>query len=244
MKKALFLGLACALLLTACNVTITGSSKRIEPSENIVRRELKMARFDEVDINVIANVKIMQSADGDSRVVLTMPENYVELYNIGVDDGELSVEFRKDGNNIDATNVDITIYTPTLRKLTNEGLANVETDRLEADRLEVENDGVGSLFLSGLSVKLIEAESSGVGSIELSGTADEAQLDCSGVGSIKAAGLVARSVRAEVSGVGSITCHATEHIKGDVSGVGSLRYGGNPGDKDLSRSGVGKIVEL
>jgi hypothetical protein len=51
-------------------------------------------------------------------------------------------------------------------------------------------------------------------------------------------------VEAEVSGVGSVFCHASHSIKGEVSGVGSLKYGGNPSEKKLERNGVGGISEL
>lgn len=246
MKQCLIVGCLCALMLSACridSVSINGGQK-IEPSSNIVKREYPMKAFDEIDINVIANVKIIQTADSSSRVVLKAPDNYLELFHFNVSDHELDVRFVRNNVNIEARHVDITIYTPKLKKLENEGVANIETDRWKGSRLNVENSGVGSLYLSGLNIDQIEVDCSGVGSVELSGTADEAELDCSGVGSIKAAGLKARRVSGEVSGVGGIQCHATEELKAEVSGVGSLRYAGNPERKELRRSGVGKIEEL
>lgn len=246
MKQHLFLACLCALMLSACrldSVTINGG-QRIEPSSHIVKREYPMKAFHEIDINVIANVKIIQTDDSSSRVVLKAPDNYLELFHFNVIDHELDVRFVRNNVNIEARHVDITIYTPTLQKLENEGVANVETDRLKVNRLSVDNSGVGSMFLSGLDLSQIEVDCSGVGSVELNGTATEAQLECSGVGSIKAAGLKARRVNGEVSGVGGIQCHATEELKAEVSGVGSLRYAGKPERKEIKRSGVGKIEEL
>lgn len=246
MKLRLFMGCLCALMLSACkfdNVQINGG-QRIEPSSNIVKREYPMKAFDEIDINVIANVKIIQTSDSSSRVVLRAPDNYLELFLFNVSDHELDVRFVRNNVNIEARHVDITIYTPTLQKIENEGVANIEADRWKGSRLSVDNSGVGSLFLSGLDMGQIEVDCSGVGSVELNGTADEAELECSGVGSIKAAGLKARRVAGEVSGVGGIQCHATEELKAEVSGVGSLKYAGKPERKDIRRSGVGKIEEL
>ena len=51
------------------------------------------------------------------------------------------------------------------------------------------------------------------------------------------------AVKAEVSGVGGISCYASERLKGEVSGVGSLKYSGNPREKKLNRTGIGKISE-
>lgn len=246
MKKLMFLPFACSLLLLAsCKIELNGGRK-IEPSATIVKNEYKLSAFDQIDVDVTANVKFIQGGEGDYRVVLSCPDNYVELFTFEVEKGknELEIEFIHGNVNIEAKDVDITVYAPTLHKLENSGVASVEIDRLKGDRLKVENSGVGTLYLSGLQLADLEAECSGVGNIELSGEIGRAEFDCSGVGSIKAESLKAKSVKADVSGVGGISCFASEDIDGDVSGVGSLKYGGNPHEKKLKRSGIGDISEI
>lgn len=246
MKKNVIMLLVGLVLLTACKFESIsfGDGRKIEPSKNIVKNEYRQKAFKEVDVDVVANVKFIQSSADDYRVVLSCPDNYVELFSFETDGDELKVKFREQNVNIEGRNVDVTVYSPQLRKLENSGVANVEIDRLTADELELENSGVGSLYLSGLVVDRLEADCSGVGSMTLQGEAGSAQLECSGVGSIKAERLVAKTVKAEVSGVGGIKCHATERIDGDVSGVGSLSYAGKPQQKNLQRSGVGGISEI
>lgn len=246
MKRILFLSVLCTLLLTACkfeNMSF-GSGKKIEPSSHVVKNEYRQPAFDKVEVDVIANVKFIQGDSNDYRVVLSCPDNYVDLFKFEVENGELEVTFVRDNVNIEARNVDVVVYAPTLRQLENGGVASVEVDRLRADRLEVENSGVGSMYLSGLQVASIDVECSGVGSVELGGVAGSAELECSGVGKIKALQLEAKSVRAEVSGVGGIDCYASERIDGEVSGVGSLRYAGKPQQRKLDRTGVGHINEI
>ena len=247
MKKSVILALVCMVVLASCNVEKVvniGSGLKIKPSSTLVKKEYKQKEFDELEVDVVANVKYIQSKNGDFRVVLSCPDNYVELFKFEVSNRELSVEFARENVNIDAKNVDVTVYSPTLRRLDNRGVASVEADKLVADELSVENSGVGTLYLSGLAIGHLEADCSGVGSIELKGVADRAELDCSGVGSIKGDGLKAKSVKADVSGVGGIRCYASERIDGRVSGVGSLKYGGNPQEKQLKRDGVGGISEI
>lgn len=247
MKQNVILALVCMMVFASCKfdkmITI-GNGMKIEPSETIVKKEYKQSAFDKLRIDVVANVKFIQSKDGDYRVVLSCPDNYVDLFKFEVGNHELEVYFSKDNVNIEARNVDVTIYSPTLKRLDNSGVASVEIDKLAVERLEAENSGVGSLYLSGLTVGQLEADCSGVGSIELNGKADHADLDCSGVGSIKAQGLQAKSVKADVSGVGGVSCYASESIDGRVSGVGSLKYGGKPQQKQLERDGVGEITEF
>ncbi len=237
-----------ALLTTSClNSTIhlgNGRGKKIEPSKNIVEKVYEQPNFDKLEAKLVANVKIIQSATDGHRVVMRCPDNYVELFEFRVEEGELKLDFADKDVNIEAADVKILVYTPSLRKIENNGVAMIKTDSLRADNLEVDNDGVGSIKLNGLVMGHIDCELSGVGNIELQGTADEVTLENSGVGSIEADGLKATAVRAEVSGVGSVRCWASERLKGEVSGVGSLKYGGNPAEKKLHRTGVGKISTL
>jgi hypothetical protein len=247
MKKTLILLLMALplVLTTACKIDLNVSDgPKIEPSKNIVKKEYKQKAFTQVDVDVVANVKFIQSSENDYRVVLSCPDNYVELFKFSIEGDELEVDFAKRKVNINATNVDITIYAPTLNKLENSGVASVEIDRLIADELKVDNSGVGKMYLSGLKLRKLDADCSGVGGMELEGTADEANYECSGVGGIEAQNLKAKSVDAEVSGVGGITCYASEKIKGEVSGVGSLQYGGKPTDRELKRTGIGKISDI
>lgn len=219
---------------------------KLNPSSVISKKEQALQAFDRVDLEASANVKIIQSKEKDYRLVFSAPENYMSLYDLEVEDGELEFKFRRgiDNYDLDAEHIDLTIYTPRLKSLENGGVSNVEIDRYDTPMLEVENSGVGSMFLSGLKVNHLEAECSGVGSIELSGTAVEAVLECSGVGSIKAHRLVAKRVKADVSGVGGIKCHATLRLDGDVSGVGTLEYAGDPKEKHLNSSGIGGVKRM
>jgi hypothetical protein len=232
--------------MTSCKIDVKNLEvgHKIEPSSTIVKKEFQQPAFDKVEINVSANVKFMQTQEGDHRVVISAPDNYIELFDLSVNDNELDVDFVRKNVNIDVNNVDVIIYAPNLSKLENSGVASVEIDRLTAQDLELDNSGVGTMYISGLTVRKLEADCSGVGGIELSGTADEAELYCKGVGSIEATKLKARQVDAVVSGVGGIECFASEYINGEVSGVGSLKYGGKPTQKDFKRTGVGSIDEM
>ena len=244
MKKCLIFAAVCTVLFASCKFEIN-DGLRIEPSSKIVKNEYKLSAFDQLEVNAIANVKFIQGSEGDYRVVLSCPDNYVMLFKFEVEkDGELEIGFVHNNTNIEATNVDVTVYAPQLRKLDNSGVASVEAERLKGDRLKVENSGVGSVYLYGLQIDDIEVDCSGVGSMELGGKADRATLECSGVGGITADKLQAKTVKADVSGVGGIKCYASERIEGNVSGVGSLTFDGKPQEKKLNRSGVGNITEL
>ena len=226
MKRAMFLLMAgCLLTLSSCRVELGNGGTKIEPSENIVKAKYPQPAFDKVDNHVVGNLRLVQSLDGQSRVTLSAPENYIEFFEFKNEEGELDISFKKDNINFDTRNIVIIVYTPTLSKIKNSGAADVRLDSLTTDELEIKNSGVGAFNLTQLNVKKLD-------------------VSCSGVGNINAQDLKAREVEASISGVGGVECYASESIKGRVSGVGGLKYAGHPTKKDLNRSMTGGITEL
>ena len=224
MKKVLFM-VACVMALTACRVDLhEWKNEVIKPSKNIVTKEYKLTPFEEVELSCVGAVELIQSDTKDGVVELTAPENYIDLYQFTSNGKKLDVDYVKKSVNIHSKHVKIKIYTTDLIRLENDGAATIRMDKLDTDIIRIDNSGVGD--------------------IKIGGIADEAELICSGVGSIHAAQLKALKVKADISGVGSIECYASEEIDGSVSGVGSLKYGGHPKQKETSRSGIGSISEI
>ena len=225
MKKVLFLMMS-VFALTSCKIDLKNwdNTNLIEESDNVVTKEYKLKPFEEVHMRCVGAVELIQDEKKSGTVELTAPENYIELYKFENNGNELEINFAKQHINIHTRNVKIKVYTNDLLALKNSGVSSIRMDSLDTDRIEIINSGVGSIAISGL--------------------ADNVTLQNSGVGSINAENLKALNVKANVSGVGSITCYASEKIEGKVSGVGSLKYAGNPKHKDNKRTGVGSISEM
>ena len=240
--KVVLLMAALMLAVTSCSVRVGGGFAMLDPSENITKAKYPQDPFDKVHNHVGGKIQLVQS--DQSRVTLSAPENYIELIEFENEDGELNINFANRNVNIEVKDITILIYTPNLREIKNSGAADIRMDSLTTDEFEVRNTGVGSFLLDNIKAQKIDVSCSGVGSINIDGQTDEAEYTCSGVGSINAEEMKAREVNAKVSGVGGINCHASEYIKGNVSGVGGLRYAGHPAKKDLHHSLTGGITEL
>ena len=225
MKKVLFLMMS-VFALTSCKIDLKNwdNTNLIEESDNVVTKEYKLKPFEEVHMRCVGAVELIQDEKKSGTVELTAPENYIELYKFENNGNELEINFAKQHINIHTRHVKIKVYTDNLLALKNSGASSIRMDSLDTDRIEIINSGGGSIAISGL--------------------ADNVTLQNSGVGSINAENLKALNVKANVSGVGSITCYASEKIEGKVSGVGSLKYAGNPKHKDNKRTGVGSISEM
>lgn len=240
--KVMLLMVALMLAVTSCSVRVGGGFAMLDPSENITKAKYPQDPFDKVHNHVGGKIQLVQS--DQSRVTLSAPENYIELIEFENEDGELNINFANRNVNIEVKDITILIYTPNLREIKNSGAADIRMDSLTTDEFEVRNTGVGSFLLDNIKAQKIDVSCSGVGSINIDGQTDEAEYTCSGVGSINAEEMKAREVNAKVSGVGGINCHASEYIKGNVSGVGGLHYAGHPAKKDLHHSLTGGITEL
>ena len=244
MKTNLLFSLVAVMLsVLGCRVNIgDGTAEIIEPSENIVKAKYPQEAFDKVENHVVGTIQLVQS--DKSRVTLSAPENYIDLFEFENKDGKLDIKFAKKNVNIHTEDVTIIVYTPTLSEVKNAGVADICLDSLTTNEFVVRNSGVGSLQLNQVKAQKIDVSCSGVGSINIDGETDEADYSCSGVGGIHAKEMRAREVNAKVSGVGGIDCYASDYIKGNVSGVGGLNFAGHPNKKELHHSMTGGINEI
>ena len=157
MKTNLLLALVAMLLsASSCSVNLGEGTERIEPSSNIVKNKYPMEAFDKVESHVVGNIQLVQS--DQSRVTLSAPENYIDLFSINNDHRTLVINFAKDNINIDASNITIIVYTPTLHKVKNSGAADVRSDSLTTDELEIDNSGVGAFDLAHIRAREVEVK--------------------------------------------------------------------------------------
>ena len=240
MKKVLFLTI-CVLALTACKTEF--GTWNLQPSETTVTKEYKLKPFEEVAMHCVGSVELIQSDAKNGTVELTAPDNFVEYIQFDSKNGKLNIKSTLRKLSMESEYIKIKVYTSDLIKLTNSGVSRISMGSLDTDRLYINNSGAGSIEINKIIADEVRATCSGVGSITVKGQTINADLTCSGVGSIEAGDLKAKNVKALVSGVGSINCYAKEKIDGNVTGVGSLNYGGHPAHKSTSRPGIGSINE-
>ena len=116
-------------------------------------------------------------------------------------------------------------------------------------RVEVTLPNVASLRISGagnvtyrdIDQDELSLDVSGAGTIEVTGKVNRLEADVSGAGDIAAYLLSASHGRLRVSGAGNIKATATASVVARVSGVGKIKIGGNPPQRDTDVSGMGKI---
>ena len=134
---------------------------------------------------------------------------------------ELMVSYR-DKNSIKISdNAQVTVTLPELNKFKMEGAGLTTINNVAGQRFEVDYEGVGKLSVSG-KVQML-------------------RLKVQGVGMVDTKALIAEVADVSVEGVGSVTVYASERLKANVQGIGSLNYYGNPRSVSKSVEGIGSV---
>lgn len=101
--------------------------------------------------------------------------------------------------------------------------------------------GTGCFFSKHLQEEFLELRLSGSGDINLAGRVKRVDAKLSGTGTINLKNLVTDIAVLKLSGVGTIKSHVIESVTAKVSGVGNIKIYGNPFERNVSKSGIGKI---
>lgn len=235
-KKSLILSFVL-LVCVSCNM-VGG----VKPSDNYITRNYKVAEFDQMKLNTVGNINFLQSTDGTTSVKIYGPDNILDLIEVSVKNRKLFIEFKKKNQIKNVKKMQIDITSPNLSGLEFEGVGNIDLgESLSADELGIRFTGVGNLVAKGITCQSIHVSSNGVGDVNLSGKSESVTLSNNGVGNISASKLEGNTVHVSAKGVGNVTCWANEYLKASTSGVGSIKYKGNPSEKNLSKNGVGSI---
>jgi hypothetical protein len=242
MKKAVFkLGVILSVVLLFSNCTFT---KGITPSKTYITRNYNVGTFTAINFSGVGNIVFTQTP-GKSGISVYGPENYVQHVTVTIENNVLKIgmDDSKSGRFSYAERLKININAPLLTNIFLKGVGNITINKLNIDNLEVVNKGVGNIKIDSISGKSLNVTSNGVGNVTLGGSVHASSLSCNGVGNIDAVSLKSKIVEANCRGVGSINCFATDSITATVKGVGSIRYKGQPVQKDFDKSGIGSIKE-
>lgn len=230
--------LALCVITLFCNCTLMGGS--VSPSKTTITRSYKIGNFNAIDFSGIGDINFTQS--NNVTLSITGPENYVKVIDVKVDDNTLYISMDESKRFKNVRDLKINISAPTLNNITEKGVGNVIIEKpFRVSNLDIVNKGVGNIKISNISGNSVTVVLNGVGSVDIAGKVNSTVLSCHGVGNIDASDLVAKNVEANCHGVGSISCNATDSIDAVVKGVGSIKYRGNPTQKNLNRAGLGSI---
>ena len=253
-KKILLMLTALALLaaLSSCyHPFLIGNGK-------LVTNEKTVSSFGSIQISGAAVVNYHTS--GGNRVVFTTDSNVADHVEITTRLNTLHI-CMKPGFSISPTSLIVDVYgPPELGGVTISGASSFTTeDRLNSSSFKTRISGLGKIRTANIECNEFDtsisgsgeisgnvncssftANISGTGKISLTGKSDDARLVISGVGVYEGFNFETKRSSVNMSGSGTVNIWTQDHIIASVSGMGLIKYRGEP-SVEFRGSGMGRI---
>lgn len=259
MKKSMLSGLTALLLM----FTITACAQHgVTGSKNYITKQVKVGDFGGIKLLGSPDV-IYTQKKGAPSVEIYGPDNIVPLLETYVENGNLIVKYKKNTSIRNSGKVEVRVSAPAVNllaisgagdfkfkngltapgdvSLSISGSGDIESNKIKCNALTIRISGSGDIDLKGVEATRAEMRITGSGDIDIAGKCADAEYSISGSGDINGAELKADNAVARISGSGAIKCHATQTLRGKVSGSGDVAYKGNPKSIEFSKRGLRKL---
>ncbi|QEC65856.1 DUF2807 domain-containing protein [Panacibacter ginsenosidivorans] len=230
MKK---ISLAFMLQSISCMTVFAQDKIKIEPSGNIISKEISVQAFDAINAKGLYELVLQQ---GDKETVkIEADDNLMDLFSVKNNGNTLEIDMPnlKD-KNIDFKNKDdrkslkLKVYV-TFKKLKSLDLSVIGSVRSEAtvkaDAFNLESKSVGNVDLK-LSAGILTVNNKGVGNITLSGNANNADVSNKGVGEFNGGDLVVQTMNIDNTGVGNANVNVVKDLNIKQSFLGKVNNKG------------------
>jgi hypothetical protein len=192
-----------------------------------------------IDINIACELYISQDSEESLRI--EAKKDIIHYIDVEKRDSILYLTSDKDDINYNEWDVEVYLTVKTLKSLNIGGAAKVRNSgTLKGHKLSLDISGAADLELR-MEVKKLLADFSGAVKAELEGRADYIVMDMSGASKVDAEDLISDAFYLDFSGFGKAEVYASKVLKVDMSGMGVVRYSGNPEKVDAGSSGLGVI---
>jgi hypothetical protein len=223
--------LALLPLLFACN-----RGNEIAGSGTIVQEQRPLESFSAITVE--GNYEIVLR-HGAAELMIETDDNLLPYIETDVKRNTLRLSSKENIRGSDG--VTIRISYPELENLTISGAAKITHEGTLSGRdLEIAVKGAAMLELD-VDVRKVELNMDGASSLKLSGRANQLDAHLDGAGNLAAYELQVRDASIRLSGIGGAQVYVTDNLQARVSGVGNIRYRGNPQNIQRNISGVGSI---
>jgi len=206
------------------------------------QKEIRVEPFNQVKFEGSAQWVLIPSTD-EKVVIQSKTEDVFDYIKINQHGDELVVSTTDKNKNVTKLfkSVTIRVYFTSLSSVYLSGVGSVTSeDKIEASKLTATLKGTGDMSLD-VDCSEFVGNMYGTGAFYVSGTADKGLVRVEGVGGFNGFDLLCTDMDVTVSGVGSAKVHATESLTATLNGVGSIKYKGNPENKDFDTNGIGSI---
>lgn len=225
-------------ILVLLNLTSCSGINCVSGEGEVITTQIDIDLFTEISLSSSVDVEL--SYGRNQKVEVTGHKNHIDLISKKVTGQEWAIRFKESVCNHDMT---IHITMPDLNRIEIDGSGDITAlTPFQAEELELIIDGSGDLEMN-VSAEELTLLIDGSGNMKLDGYADILDVEIDGSGDVKAIGLEAKELILDSNGSGDVDVSVKDRIKADIQGSGSLRYAGDPEDRELDLSGSGEVLK-
>jgi hypothetical protein len=225
------------LLVAAFALALCGArAETLRGSGHVVSEERAVAGFDAIELSLPAHAEIVQ--DGTERLLLTVDDNVAPYVETEVRDGRLLVRSRE-GVDLRPTGLArVVVHVRALRSVALSGAGDLRIPMLRTAGFHLDIAGTGDVQMGVLQARDFSARVSGAGRLGVAGDVGRLEVAISGTGAVAAGRLRAERASVRIAGSGRATTWVRDSLEARVSGVGEIRYYGDPVvDKRIAGTG-------
>jgi hypothetical protein len=208
---------------------------------NAQREARDVGYFNKISFTTGGYLEIIQ---GDSiKVELEGPESVREKIITSVDRDKLHIYTKKFFDQYGELKIYITVRS--LEDITVAGSGDVVVNsKLNSESINIEVTGSGNIRIPDLHSVYTELQVTGSGDVIIKGISEEKiDVNVTGSGGVKASEFQTKQADINVTGSGSVEIYATDKLKGNIVGSGSIYYKGDP-MIDTKSTGSGRTKPL
>ena len=202
-----------------------------------VKQERDVNSFTKIKVGSAIHLSV--SLGVSESLVFEAEQEVLSKLKSEIKNGELHVFLEGSVNNSKEIKAFVTLKSIAGISATGASKVNF-TSMVSCDKMEIDANGASYIEIE-LKAKEINIGSHGASNIKVNGSATLLIATVDGASSLKAMDLKAESVEIKASGAASASVNTSKKLTGAASGASTIRYSGDPKDKNVTVSGSSTI---
>lgn len=233
MKKLLLIPSFALLAFASCDYN------RVKGNGHVISKSFDKTNFKNIDVSSSIDVVLKQGTDYSVRI--DGEENILQLIEVRKEGDKLIVGLKNNISISPTKDVKVYITAPEFHKLEGSGACTISNSGvITGNEVTLDLSGACNTHLN-VDVNKLGIEASGASEIEVKGKAVYFSVEGSGSTSVSAFQLISENATIDLSGAGDAEVFASQSLKADLSGAGSVTYKGNPPSVSKEISGAGSV---
>ncbi|MFP4042921.1 MAG: head GIN domain-containing protein [Bacteroidales bacterium] len=229
--------IAVIIMIMGFTTDTQGINSYVE--NNKYEKEYEISNIREIDLLLACEVRLTQGDTESLRI--TADKDIFDRLTVNQEDSTLFIKTDRDKYDNDKWKVKVYLNINELRNIKIGGAVKLDNENiLKSPKLTLDISGAADIDMD-IEVEKLLADFSGAVNAEIKGKADYVVMDMSGASNVDTEYLKSRAFYLDFSGFGKAEIFASEVVKIDMSGMGVIRYSGDPEKVQTNSSGLGII---